>query len=116
MFAFILFNKQYSMQYIIWLTALAVLTLSKLSKKNQDIALVSFIGWQVFDLLFQYSFFKNILTNMAKNGGAEVSGPISTQTYGYIGALRYCLAVLFFALLGALIYREKSTEIAQSKQ
>jgi uncharacterized membrane protein len=116
MFAFILFNKQYSMQYIIWLTALAVLTLSKLSKKNQDIALVSFIGWQVFDLLFQYSFFKNILTNMAKNGGAEVSGPISTQTYGYIGAVRYCLAVLFFALLGALIYREKSTEIAQSKQ
>jgi uncharacterized membrane protein len=116
MFAFILFNKQYSMQYIIWLTALAVLTLSKLNKKNQNIALVSFIGWQVFDLVFQYSFFQNILTNMAINNGTEISGPISTQTYGNIGAIRYILAVTFFALLGVLMYREKSSEIAPVKR
>lgn len=116
MFAFILFNKQYSMQYIIWLTALAVLTLSKLSKKNQNIALVSFIGWQVFDLVFQYSFFQNILTNMAINNGTEISGPISTQTYGNIGAIRYILAVTFFLLLGSLIYREKSQENSPIKR
>lgn len=116
MFAFILFNKQYSMQYIIWLTALAVLTLSKLSKKNQNIALISFIGWQVFDLVFQYSFFQNILTNMAINNGTEISGPISTQTYGNIGAIRYILAVTFFLLLGSLIYREKSQENSPIKR
>ncbi len=116
MFAFILFNKQYSMQYIIWLTALAVLTLAKLNKKNQNIALVSFIGWQIFDLIFQYSFFKNILTNIANSNGTEISGPVSTQTYGNVGAIRYILAIAFFALLGALLYREKATEATHSNK
>lgn len=116
MFAFIFFNKQYSMQYIIWLTALAVLTLSKLSKKNQNIALVSFIGWQIFDLIYQYSFFQNILTNMAINNGTEISGPVSTQTYGNIGVIRYSLAALFFGLLGALLYREKTADHLSPKR
>jgi uncharacterized membrane protein len=116
MFAFILFNKQYSMQYIIWLTALAVLTLSKLSKKNQNIAMVSFIGWQIFDLIYQYSFFQNILTSMAITNGTEISGPISRQTYGNVGAIRYILAVLFFGLLGALLYREKAADSTPSKK
>lgn len=116
MFAFILFNKQYSMQYIIWLTALAVLTLSKLNKKNQNIALVSFVGWQIFDLIYQYSFFQNILTNMAINNGTEISGPISTQTYGNVGVIRYTLAVIFFGLLGALLYREKAADSSSSKK
>lgn len=116
MFAFILFNKQYSMQYIIWLTALAVLTLSKLNKKNQEIALFSFIGWQIFDLIYQYAFFQNILTNMAINNGTEISSPISTQTYGNIGVIRYALAFTFFCLLGALLYREKAAASSSAKR
>jgi hypothetical protein len=35
LFAFILFNKQYSMQYVIWLAALAVLAIFVLEKKSQ---------------------------------------------------------------------------------
>lgn len=110
MFAFILFNKQYSMQYIIWLTALAVIALSKLNKKHQGAAMITFIAWQVFDLVFQYSFFQNILTNMGESNGAPIANPISTNLYGAIGAIRYLLALGFFFHIGILIYREKQAE------
>lgn len=110
MFAFILFNKQYSMQYIIWLTALAVIALSKLNKKNQGAAMITFIAWQVFDLVFQYSFFQNILTNMGESNGAPIANPVSTNLYGAIGAIRYLLALGFFFHIGILIYREKHAE------
>jgi uncharacterized membrane protein len=110
MFAFILFNKQYSMQYIIWLTALAVIALSKLNKKHQGAAMITFIAWQVFDLVFQYSFFQNILTKMGESNGAPIANPISTNLYGAIGAIRYLLALGFFFHIGILIYREKQAE------
>ena len=63
MFAFILFNKQYSMQYVIWLTSLAVITLAYISKRNRESLIYIFIVWQAFELAFQYSFFQRILTN-----------------------------------------------------
>ena len=63
MFSFILFNKQYSMQYVIWLTCLAVLTLAYISKKNREVLIYLYLLWQVFELAFQYSFFQRILTN-----------------------------------------------------
>jgi uncharacterized membrane protein len=110
MFAFILFNKQYSMQYIIWLTALAVLALAKLTKERQNFALLTFISWQLFDLIYQYSFFQNILTNMAKTNGTAFERPISTHTYGVIGIIRYVLAVTFFIHLGVLLYSQKKAE------
>lgn len=107
MFAFILFNKQYSMQYIIWLTALAVMALSKLNKKHQTIAVVSFVSWQIFDLLFQYAFFQNILTNTYANSATPASPAISNDTYGAVGGFRYLLAVAFFLILGYFLYSEK---------
>lgn len=107
MFAFILFNKQYSMQYIIWLTALAVMALSKLNKRHQSIAIVSFVVWQVFDLLFQYAFFQNILTNTYATTATPVSPAISNHAYGVIGGIRYLVAVGFFLVLGYFLYSEK---------
>lgn len=107
MFAFILFNKQYSMQYIIWLTALAVLALSKLKDKHQRTAIVSFIIWQFFDLLFQYTYFQNILTNTYATSNTPASPAISDQTYGVIGGIRYSVAVGFFSILGYFLFSEK---------
>jgi uncharacterized membrane protein len=57
MFAFILFNKQYSMQYVIWLSALAVLTFSYLKREHKELLVYVYILWQSFELAFQYSFF-----------------------------------------------------------
>ena len=112
MFAFILFNKQYSMQYIIWLTALAAMALSRLNKRHQNIALISFIAWQIFDLLFQYAFFQNILTNTYASTTTPVSPAISNDTYGVIGGIRYMLAVTFFVILGYFLYSEKKAAAA----
>ena len=114
MFAFILFNKQYSMQYIIWLTALSVIALSRLEKKYQLFALISYLAWQIFDLLFQYVFFQNILTNTyANTNTAEPYRIISNFQYGLIGGIRYLLAMAFFTILGIFLYRQKKPTLNQ---
>lgn len=114
MFAFILFNKQYSMQYIIWLTALAVLALSRLNRKHQRTAIIHFIIWQFFELLFQYTYFQNILTNTYAASNTPASPAISDQVYGVIGGIRYLVAVGFFAILGYFLFFEKRQSSALS--
>lgn len=110
MFAFILFNKQYSMQYVIWLAALAVLALAHLSQKRQLTMLLSYGVWQVSELAFQYSFFQQILTNMYANTETPASPEITTYMYGVIGIIRYSLAIVFTLLLARFLYQEKKTE------
>jgi uncharacterized membrane protein len=110
MFAFILFNKQYSMQYVIWLAALAVLALAHLSQKRQLTMLLVYGVWQVSELAFQYSFFQQILTNMYANTETPASPEITTYMYGVIGIIRYSLAIVFTLLLARFLYQEKKTE------
>jgi len=110
MFAFILFNKQYSMQYIIWLTALAVLSIAKLNKKRQLIPLTFFILWQIFDLLFQFAFFQKILTGAYANTSNAVSIAITDSTYGIIGLVRYVLAIIFFVSLLHAYFKQNINE------
>lgn len=110
MFAFILFNKQYSMQYVIWLAALAVIALARLSQKRQLGMLYIYMVWQASELAFQYSFFQNILTNINANTATPASPAISGQTYGMIGVVRYVLAVGFTVLLAKYLYDEKKVE------
>jgi hypothetical protein len=110
MFAFILFNKQYSMQYIIWLTALAVLSIAKLTKKRQLIPLTFFALWQIFDLLFQFAFFQKILTGAYANTSNAVSIAITDSTYGIIGVVRYILAIIFFASLMRAYFKQNINE------
>jgi hypothetical protein len=112
MFAFILFNKQYSMQYVIWLAALAVLALAHLSQKRQFTMLYIYAIWQASELVFQYSFFQNILTNINANTATPASPQVSSSTYATIGIVRYTLAVLFTVLLAKYLYQEKKTEPA----
>ena len=110
MFAFILFNKQYSMQYVIWLAALAVIALARLSQKRQLSMLYLYIIWQASELAFQYSFFQNILTNINVNTATPASPAISGYTYGMIGVVRYIIAIAFTALLAKYLYDEKKVD------
>ena len=109
MFAFILFNKQYSMQYVIWLTSLAVITLAYISKRNRDSLIYIFIIWQAFELAFQYSFFQKILTDAYKNSDTPMTITVSNNAYASIGVIRYLLAVLFTILLGRYLYKANSS-------
>jgi len=114
MFAFILFNKQYSMQYVIWLTSLAVITLAYISKRNRDSLIYIFIIWQAFELAFQYSFFQKILTDAYKNSDTPMTITVSNNAYASIGVIRYLLAVLFTILLGRYLYKANSSIVGQS--
>ena len=114
MFAFILFNKQYSMQYVIWLTSLAVITLAYISKRNRDSLIYIFIIWQAFELAFQYSFFQKILTDAYKNTDTPMTITVSNNAYASIGVIRYSLAVLFTILLGRYLYKANSSLAGQS--
>jgi uncharacterized membrane protein len=113
MFAFILFNKQYSMQYVIWLTSLAAITLAHISKRNRDSLIYIFIIWQAFELAFQYSFFQKILTDAYKNSDTPMTITVSNNAYASIGVIRYLLAVLFTILLGRYLYKANSSIAGQ---
>jgi hypothetical protein len=107
MFAFILFNKQYSMQYVIWLAALAVIAIAKLSKKHQLSIIYVYVLWQASELAFQYGFLQNILTSTYANTQTPASPQISSLTFGVIGLFRYVVAVAFTILLAKYLYDEK---------
>jgi uncharacterized membrane protein len=107
MFAFILFNKQYSMQYVIWLAALAVIAIAKLSSKHQFSLLYLYALWQASELAFQYGFFQNILTSTYANTQTPISPQISGLTFGVIGVFRYLIAIAFTGLLAKYLYDEK---------
>jgi hypothetical protein len=114
MFAFILFNKQYSMQYVIWLTSLAVITIAYISKRNRESLIYIFIIWQAFELAFQYSFFQKSLTDAYKNTDTPMTITVSTNAYASIGVIRYSLAVLFTVLLARYLHQANSSLAGQS--
>jgi len=110
MFAFILFNKQYSMQYVIWLAALAVLPIYFLSKKSQEKIIALYAIWQASELLFQYSFFQKILTSAYKGTETPASPEISDGFYGGAGIVRYSLALIFTFALAHYLTKERKAE------
>ena len=115
MFGFILFNKQYSMQYVIWLSALAVLTFSYLKREHKELLIYVYILWQSLELAFQYSFFQKILTSTYANTATPMTITVSNTAYGYIGVTRYFLAVIF-ALLLAKFFSAANAESAQNQE
>ena len=112
MFAFILFNKQYSMQYVIWLASLAVLGIFLLEKKAQLKILVFYGIWQASELLFQYSFFQRILTGSYKGTATPASPEISNGFYAGTGLIRYVLAIGFTVTLAFLLSKQRSREVS----
>ena len=115
MFGFILFNKQYSMQYVIWLSALAVLTFSYLKREHKELLTYVYILWQSLELAFQYSFFQKILTSTYENTPTPMTITVSNTAYGYVGVARYIVAVVF-ALLLAKFFLAVNAESAHSQE
>ena len=112
MFAFILFNKQYSMQYVIWLASLVVLAVFLLDKKYQRKMLIFYGFWQASELLFQYSFFQRILTGSYKGTATPASPEISDGFYAGTGLIRYGLAIGFTLALAYFLSKQRSNEIS----
>jgi hypothetical protein len=112
MFGFILFNKQYSMQYVIWLASLAVLAVFLLEKKYQMKILVFYGIWQASELLFQYSFFQRILTGMYRGTSTPASPEISDGFYAGAGLVRYGLAIGFTITLAILLGKQRNREVS----
>jgi uncharacterized membrane protein len=103
-FAFILFNKQYSMQYVIWLAALAVIAIARLNQRHQQSMVYLYALWQASELAFQFSFFQYLLTGVKPE---TVSLAMSNLGYGVIGTTRYLIAVVFTVVLAKFLYDEK---------
>ena len=114
MFAFILFNKQYSMQYVIWLASLAILAIGYLSKERKTKMLILYGIWQASELAFQYSFFQNILTSTYAGTATPASPQVTSMDYGIAGLIRYSLAIIFtFALAHNLNAQRKQDAITK---
>ena len=112
MFGFILFNKQYSMQYVIWLSALAVISMPYIKKQHQDLLIYVYVLWQASELAFQYSFFQKLLTDVYANSATPMTITVSNTTFAYVGAVRYFLAVAFALLLARFVYLKNSADTA----
>jgi len=112
MFGFILFNKQYSMQYVIWLSALAVIAMAYIKKVHRDLLIYVYVFWQASELAFQYSFFQKILTDAYANSATPMTITVSNTTYAYIGVIRYFLALTFALLLARFLYLKNSEDEA----
>ena len=112
MFGFILFNKQYSMQYVIWLSALAVIAMAYIKKGHRNLLIYAYVFWQASELAFQYSFFQKILTDAYANSATPMTITVSNTAYAYIGVIRYFLAVTFTLLLARFLYLKNSEDEA----
>jgi uncharacterized membrane protein len=114
MFAFILFNKQYSMQYVIWLTALAVLSFAFIARKSQESLIYIYVLWQAFEFAFQYAYFQRILTDAFANTDKAMTIAVSKDLYAAIGLIRYLVAILFTFLLARSLYKVNLSRFNES--
>jgi uncharacterized membrane protein len=100
MFCFTFFGKQYSMQYVLWLAPLAVLTITTLPRKYILPATYIYCAWQGVELLFRITYFQNWVTNLSASRGNRVLNPVSDEIYGTFALIRYLsifILVLFVA-------------------
>jgi hypothetical protein len=89
-FAFVLFNKVYSPQFVIWLTSLAVFVL------NRRIQKYLFVLWQFSELVFHFAVWRYLYW---QGFGNKTSG-ISDQTFKWLIAFRViCLLLFAFSLI-----------------
>ena len=115
MFAFILFNKQYSMQYVIWLASLAVLIISYLSRERQAKMIILYGMWQVSEIVFQYAFFQHILTSSFAGTATPASPQVTATDYGVAGLIRYSLAVIFTFALAQYLNAQRKQDASSKK-
>lgn len=106
-FVIMFFNKQYSMQYVIWLTFLAVLALSRIDRSTLRYPIYFFICWQATEFMFQYVFFQNILADIYAGITNDPMGQMR-MSYALTGVIRYTAIALFlFVLMSGIIARRR---------
>ena len=110
MFCFTFFGKQYSMQYVLWLAPLAVITIASLPKKYIMPTTYLYCAWQGIELLFRITYFQNWITNLSASRGTPVMNPISDIMYGGISITRY-VVLLCFAMSIFTMINKSHTEV-----
>lgn len=112
MFAFTYFGKQYSMQYVLWLTPLMVICIYNLKNYSRKKAIIGFVAWQMSELLFRWAYFQNLLTNVYLSRGQDITNQVSDEAYGIISIFRYAI----FALSFIILFREllKNSQVRES--
>jgi hypothetical protein len=113
-FAFTIFGKQYSMQYVLWLAPLAVIAMAALSKKSKLIFSYLYLAWQALELAFRYSYFQNMVTNIYKGKGQVILNAISDTQYALISTLRYTSIIIFTISLAISLGNKNKAPSAQS--
>ena len=105
------------MQYIIWLTPFALMSISELSKLKQKAVLRLFLLWQTLDFAFQFTFFQNILTNTGiERQQIYTNTPISNFEYGIVSLVRYVTFAMFTLYLMGAHLQERKNETSINKQ
>ena len=89
-FVFTIFGKQYSMQYVLWLTPLAIYAISCLSKINQKFMLRIYLIWQLSELLFNTAYFNNLWWSLS-----DQQTGIPNEEYAMFAILRYLIFLVF---------------------
>ena len=97
-FAFVLFNKIYSPQYVIWLTFLAVLTIQTSRQK------LFFIFWQITELIYHFAIWRYLYW---QGYGLHASG-LNSSGYMWASIARY-IGLLVFT--GSLIYPQLKSNL-----
>jgi uncharacterized membrane protein len=114
MFCFTYFGKQYSMQYVLWLAPLAVITIASLPKKYILPTTYLFGAWQGIELLFRITYFQNWVTNLSASRGTPVLNPISDELFGFIAITRYIVVLIYAIYIFAIFRKQQINEIVRA--
>jgi uncharacterized membrane protein len=97
--AFTLFGKQYSMQYVIWLTPLATLAMLHLRGKKLSSLIPFYALWQLSEFLFNKAYFSNLYSRILKERGLQDLSPFTDNQYAIVASFRYLLVMVFALML-----------------
>lgn len=98
-FAFLFFGKVYSMQHVLWLASLAVLSISRIKNPAEKRrAVFLYILWQISEVLINIGYYGNIQWLNDKSMGLD-----NTQ-YAYTAACRYFFATVFAFYISRVFY------------
>ena len=109
--AFVLFGKVVSVQYVLWLTPLALLTSRILAKKKRGKVLIFFSLWQTSEIIYHWAFY-NYLIGLVSKG---MQG-IQIQEFLISSALRFSMFLVFTIILGKELMENRTANSLRAKR
>jgi len=116
MFAFMFFGKQYSMQYILWLLSLAVLSLRELRWQKNRLVFLTFFVWQLTEYFFHLAYFRNLFSRVMVERGVEALMLFSDQRYGTFALIRYISIATFVISLVITLYNKNDLRVGAKRK